>query len=77
MKKFFKWLWRGCKETGIAIGQFFKGVAREAKRVRWPNAKSMVENTVTVVVFSAFFAIFFSASFTIVQAILRALGYFN
>ena len=74
---FFKWLWRGCKQSGIAIGHFFKGVVREAKRVRWPNRKDMAENTVTVVVFSAFFALFFSACYTIGQAVLTALGYFD
>jgi len=77
MKRFFKWLGRGCKETGIFFYQFFKGVVREAKRVRWPSKDSMMENTVTVVVFSAFFAFFFSASFTIVQSILKSLGYFE
>ena len=74
---FFKWLWRGCKQSGIAIAHFFKGVVREAKRVRWPNKQTMVENTVTVLVFSAFFAIFFSACFTIWQAVLSGLNYFG
>lgn len=74
---FFKWLWKGCKQTGIAIANFFKGVVRELKRVRWPGKKDMTDNTVTVLVFSAFFALFFSASYTIGQAVLTALGYFG
>ena len=73
---FFKWLWKGLKATGIGIANFFKGVVREAKRVRWPSKKDMTDNTVTVVVFSAFFALFFSACYTIGHAILKALGYF-
>ena len=54
-----------------------KIIVREIKRVRWPNRKDMAENTVTVVVFSAFFALFFSACYTIGQAVLTALGYFD
>jgi len=74
--RFLKWLWKGCKLTAIAIANFFKGVVRELKRVRWPKQKDMVDNTVTVVVFSAFFALFFSACYTIGHAVLTALGYF-
>ena len=75
--RFLKWLWKGCKLTAIAIANFFKGVVRELKRVRWPKQKDMVDNTVTVVVFSAFFALFFSACYTIGHAVLTALGYFG
>ena len=74
--RFLKWLWIGCKSSAIAIANFFKGVVRELKRVRWPKQKDMVDNTVTVVVFSAFFALFFSACYTIGHAVLTALGYF-
>ena len=74
---FLKWLWRGLKVTGLGIFNFFKGVIREIKRIRWPGKREMSENTATVVIFSAFFALFFSACFTIGQAVLSALGYFN
>jgi len=74
---FFKWLWKGLKATGIAFANFFKGVVREIKRIRWPNKKQMTDNTATVVIFSAFFALFFSACYTIGQAVLSALGYFD
>ncbi len=73
---FFKWLWSGLKKCGIWAFNFFKGVIREIKRIRWPNKSKMAENTVTVVIFSAFFALFFSACYTIGQAVLNALGYF-
>ncbi len=73
---FFRWMWKGLKTTGLSIANFFKGVVREIKRIRWPNKKAMTENTVTVVVFSAFFALFFSACYTIGHAVLTALEYF-
>lgn len=74
---FFKWLWKGIKATGIGIANFFKGVIRELKRVRWPSQKKMTENTATVVIFCAFFALFFSACYVIGEAVLSALGYFG
>lgn len=75
--RFLKWLWKGIKLTGIAFVDFFKGVFREIKRVRWPSKKKMGENTATVVIFCAFFALFFSACYTIGHAVLTALGYFD
>ena len=75
--KFFRWIGRGFKIVALGIVSFLKGVVREAKRVRWPGKKAMTENTVTVVVFSAFFALFFSACYTIGHAVLNALGYFG
>ena len=74
---FLKWLWRGLKITGINAFNFFKGVIREIKRVRWPNQKQMADNTATVLVFGAFFALFFSACYVIGEAVLSALGYFE
>ena len=75
--KFLKWLWKGIKATGLGIFNFFKGVVREAKRVRWPNSTDITNNVITVVVFGAFFALFFSACSTIGYAVLEALGYFG
>ena len=74
---FFKWLWKGLKATGIGIFNFFKGVVREIKRIRWPSKDDMMQNTATVVIFSAFFALFFSACYVIGESVLRALGYFE
>ena len=37
----------------------------------------MTENTATVVIFCAFFALFFSACYVIGESVLRALGYFE
>lgn len=66
--KFFKKLF-----SNIAI--FFRGVVREGKKVRWPKKKDMFENTSTVIVFSAFFGLFFSASYIVAQSILKAIEY--
>ena len=74
---FLKWLWKGLRATGIGIFNFFKGVIREIKRVRWPDKEQMGQNTATVVIFSAFFALFFSACYTIGHAVLTALEYFD
>lgn len=75
--KFLKWLWKGIKESALAVANFFKGVVREIKRVRWPSKKKMADNTATVVIFCAFFALFFSACYVIGESVLRALGYFE
>ena len=58
---FFKWLWKGLKLTGIGTFNFFKGVVREIKRIRWPSKDDMMQNTATVVIFCAFFALFFTS----------------
>ena len=63
------------KKMFSSIGLFFTGVVREGKKVRWPNKKSMYENTSTVLVFCVFFGLFFSASYVIAQSILKAIEY--
>ncbi|MDF2590473.1 MAG: secE [Anaerocolumna sp.] len=42
------------------IGQFFKEVAREMKKVSWPKSKDMVRFTITVISTVAFFSVFFA-----------------
>ena len=73
MKSFFLKI----KNFGIKVGSFFNGVVREGKRVRWPGRKGMLEDTTTVILFSAFFAAFFAIALTVVNAILTALGYIS
>lgn len=65
------------KKLFSKIGNFFAGVVREGKRVRWPGRKTMAQDTTTVILFSAFFAAFFAVALTIVNAILTALGYIS
>ncbi len=63
------------KRIGKGIAAFFRGVVREGKKVRWPKRKDMYENTATVLIFCAFFGLFFSAGYVIAQSILKAIGY--
>lgn len=65
------------KTTFVKIGQFFSGVVKEGKRVRWPSKKAVLDDTSTVILFCAFFAAFFAIALTIVNAVLTALGYIS
>ena len=42
------------------IKSFFKGVKKEAKMVRWPDAKTLVKYSCITVVMLLFFGVFFS-----------------
>lgn len=56
------------------------GIIKEAKRVRWakwksePNNPGTFQNTVEVVIFTAFFALFFVACDFGISYLLRVLG---
>ena len=41
------------------LKQFFKGVKKEGKTVRWPDGKSLVRYSVITVVMLIFFGLFF------------------
>ncbi|MFA8438936.1 preprotein translocase subunit SecE [Pueribacillus sp. YX66] len=41
------------------MSQFFKNVASEMKKVRWPTKQELVKYTITVVVTVAFVTLFF------------------
>jgi len=43
----------------VKIIEFLKNVAREMRKVTWPNRKELVNYTITVVVTVLFFAAFF------------------
>lgn len=43
----------------MKIFEFLKNVAREMRKVSWPNRKELVNYTITVVVTVVFFALFF------------------
>ena len=45
------------KDSGIKA--WFKGVASEFKKVRWPNQKEMIKYSIATIVFILFFALFF------------------
>ncbi len=58
----------------------FDGIAKEAKRVRWPKWKSegntagILQNTAEVLIFVGFFALFFVLCEFIVTFVLRFIG---
>ena len=41
------------------IGKYFKGVAKEIKRIKWTSSKDLVKYSVAAVVFVVFFGIYF------------------
>lgn len=41
------------------IKSFFKGIKKEAKIVRWPDAKSLLKYSVITIVLLIFFGLFF------------------
>ena len=41
------------------IKAFFKGIKKEAKMVRWPNAKDMLKYSVMVLALMLFFGLYF------------------
>lgn len=70
-------LFQKAKTTGVKMIGFFSGVVKEARRVRWPSKKAVLDDTSTVILFCAFFAAFFAIALTIVNAVLTALGYIS
>jgi len=50
------------------------GVIEEARRVRWPKRKDLLNDFVVVIVFTVFFGITFVASDLLVAMVLRLLG---
>ena len=50
------------------------GIKKEAKRVRWPKPKDIATHTGEVLLFVAFFALFFVLCDFVITFILRALG---
>ena len=47
------------KDSGIKA--WFKGVASEFRKVRWPSKKEMIKYSIATIVFILFFALFFYA----------------
>ena len=52
----------------------WSGIVKEAKRVRWPKWKDIASNSGEVLIFVAFFALFFVLCELIVTFLLRAIG---
>ncbi len=56
------------------IGNFFKGVFKEASRVRWPKFSELMVNTGKVLVFCVLFAVFFILCDAVVSELLLLIG---
>ncbi len=57
------------------IKNFFKGVKKEAKAVRWPDGKTLVKYSCITVVMLIFFGLFFlgwDAIFSFVRSLIGA-----
>ncbi len=52
----------------------WSGITKEAKRVRWPKKKDTWTNTVEVIIFTAFFALFFVAVDLLVAYLMTMFG---
>lgn len=50
------------------------GIQKEAKRVRWPKRKEITSNSAEVLIFIAFFALFFVLCEFLVTFLLRMIG---
>ncbi|MCI6744858.1 preprotein translocase subunit SecE [Anaerolactibacter massiliensis] len=52
----------------------WSGIKKEAKRVRWPKTKDTMSNTGEVVIFTAFFAVFFVLCDLLVSGLIQTIG---
>ena len=52
-------------------------IAKEIKKIRWPKKGDLLTNSVQVVLFTAFFAIFFYGCSFVVSLALRFIGVIN
>lgn len=49
-------------------------IVKEIGKIRWPNKKNLLTDSVQVVIFTAFFALFFYACQFLVSLALRLMG---
>ncbi|MBR3203962.1 MAG: preprotein translocase subunit SecE [Solobacterium sp.] len=52
----------------------WSGIKKEAKRVRWPKRKDVMEDSGEVLAFTAFFALYFVLCEFVVTGILKLIG---
>jgi preprotein translocase subunit SecE len=53
---------------------YFKGVISEMKKVEWPTGKELYQLTLTVIGFSAIFALLFLVMDFVIVSIMKAMG---
>ena len=47
---------------------------KEISKIRWPKKADLLSNSIQVVIFTGFFALFFALCLVVISALLRALG---
>ena len=52
----------------------FKAIIKEISKIRWPKKDDLLTNSVQVIIFTAFFGVFFAICIAAVSALLRVLG---
>ena len=52
----------------------FNGITKEIKKIRWPKKEDLLTNSVQVILFNAFFGVFFVLCQFLVSLVLKALG---
>ena len=50
------------------------GILKEVKRIRWPHGKTLATNSLTVIVFTVFFGIFFLLCEVVASGFLSLMG---
>lgn len=53
-----------------------KGIKEEIRKIQWPNKKDMSKDTLTVLAFVFFFAVYFMFTEVIISQVLRMLKVF-
>jgi len=56
------------------LGNYFRDVRSEMKRVVWPNRPEVINSSVVVIVALIFFAVFIAMTDIVVQRIITTLG---
>ena len=47
---------------------------KEISKIRWPKKSDLFYNSVQVIIFTGFFALFFALCLAVISALLRAIG---
>lgn len=56
------------------LRDFFEGVKREMKKVRWPNKKELITYSIATLAFILIFAIFFTGTDFLLATVKTLLG---
>ncbi len=52
----------------------FNAIGKEISKIRWPKKGDLLTNSVQVVIFTAFFALFFALCLVAISGLLNVLG---